>query len=211
MGERWYGDWNDATCAECPGGSTGGGRKRAAFFRRMGHSDLHRWRSDGTAAGTVLLKSVDDMDGNSIDSFQSVGSLAYFTTTGGTYLWRSDGTLAGTVEVKHVSGGMDIDHMFNFNGTLLFSASAGHPGHHELWRSDGKSGNTLQISDINPAGDADPQNVTTLGNIAFFSALGTDGQRDLAATDPKQRRPGGERRCAGYRRLRFHATGDGGV
>src|SRR5262245_18537152 len=95
------------------------------------------WRSDGTAAGTVLVK----------DGFSDLGALTafkgllYFTVDGG--LWKSDGTTAGTVLVKNVTGGGLTD----VNGTLFFAGNDGVNGA-ELWKSDGTTAGTVLVKDI---------------------------------------------------------------
>src|SRR6185503_18010682 len=72
------------------------------------------WKTDGTTAGTVLLK---DIVPGSPDSFPShltdVGATLFFAafdTTNGTELWKSDGTSGGTTVVKDIwPGGSDGD------------------------------------------------------------------------------------------------------
>ena len=57
---------------------------------------IELWRSDGTAAGTYLVKDISP--GNSTSSvgyFASIGNVLYFTAFSGSQLWRSDGTVAG--------------------------------------------------------------------------------------------------------------------
>src|SRR5947209_8369307 len=62
------------------------------------------WKTDGTAAGTVI---VDDIDpgtlGSNPTSLTVVGSTLFFAASDGVHgpeLWESDGTTAGTVMVK---------------------------------------------------------------------------------------------------------------
>ena len=56
------------------------------------------WKTDGTDAGTVLLKSIS----NSAENFTAVGNLLFFTGPRDE-LWRSDGTPEGTGLVKDFS------------------------------------------------------------------------------------------------------------
>ena len=77
------------------------------------------WKSDGTRAGTVLVKDIDpgtDKGGydESGPTLSGVGGTLFFTADDGTHgreLWKSDGTEAGTVLVKDINpGGYDSDY-----------------------------------------------------------------------------------------------------
>jgi ELWxxDGT repeat protein len=83
------------------------------------------WKSNGTAAGTVLLND------RLFDPWQlkAVGSTLYFTNLNsrGMALWKSDGTVAGTVELQNFGeDGDDYDahpgNLTNIGGRLFFSA-----------------------------------------------------------------------------------------
>ena len=58
------------------------------------------WRSDGTEAGTRLVKGFGSPGPSSL--LTGVGGILYFAVGGPsqTELWRSDGTEAGTVAIK---------------------------------------------------------------------------------------------------------------
>ena len=65
------------------------------------------WKSDGTRAGTVLVKDInpDAGYGSGPSSLTGVGGTLFFTADDGTHgreLWKSDGTRAGTVLVKDI-------------------------------------------------------------------------------------------------------------
>src|SRR5262249_46384662 len=61
------------------------------------------WKTDGTAAGTVLVKDIyPGSAGSSLSSLTAVNSTLFFLADDGTTgweLWKSDGTGAGTVLV----------------------------------------------------------------------------------------------------------------
>ena len=67
------------------------------------------WKSDGTKAGTVLVKNIHPGDYSSYpSSLTDVGGTVFFAATDGTHgaeLWKSDGTKAGTVLVKDINPG----------------------------------------------------------------------------------------------------------
>ena len=63
------------------------------------------WRSDGTAAGTGLLKDINPgAEGTGTASFTGAGSFIYFLVFGaaGREIWKTDGTESGTVVVSPV-------------------------------------------------------------------------------------------------------------
>ena len=68
------------------------------------------WKSDGTEAGTVLVKDIHPGAGgySSPSSLTGVGGTLFFAADDGTHgseLWKSDGTEAGTVLVKDINAG----------------------------------------------------------------------------------------------------------
>jgi ELWxxDGT repeat protein len=69
----------------------------AYFVANDGQTGPGLWRSDGTAAGTFLLKDITPGPyGSSPTNLTDVNGTLYFTAAG---TWRTDGTPAGTVRV----------------------------------------------------------------------------------------------------------------
>ncbi len=66
-------------------------------------NDIELWRSDGTSAGTEILKDIyPGNEGSYPTDFVDINGTLYFTaynTTSGRELWKTDGTTAGTVMV----------------------------------------------------------------------------------------------------------------
>jgi ELWxxDGT repeat protein len=132
------------------------------------------WSTDGTAAGTRLVKDINpgpeyNFGGNSYPrGFTGVGRVMFFTACdpeNGFGVWRSDGTESGTRLVKDINprplrrdathdGCLDdsevrpIDFV-ELGGALYFLADDGvHDW--ELWRSDGTTEGTHMLIEVVP-------------------------------------------------------------
>ncbi|MFO0897433.1 MAG: ELWxxDGT repeat protein [Pirellulales bacterium] len=154
------------------------------------------WRTDGTAAGTVLLKDIWPgpnwgMQNNELRFTAVVGDVVYFPAIdaqSGQELWRSDGTEAGTYRVKDIWAGpdaglADLEHSAVVGDTLYFAAHDGKSGR-ELWKTDGSEAGTVRVRDISPDGSySDPRWFKAFGDALYFVA--DDGQhgRELWKSD----------------------------
>ncbi|MCB9869876.1 MAG: hypothetical protein H6837_08460 [Planctomycetes bacterium] len=143
------------------------------------------WKSDGTAAGTVLVKDIlPGSYGSGPSDLTVVGSTVFFTASdksNGTNieLWKTDGTTAGTVKVKEINstGSSYPRYLTAVGGTLYFSARDDTTGD-EPWKSDGTELGTVRIGDIvSGTGGSNPSQFTRVGPTVFFVASdGTNGQ-----------------------------------
>lgn len=117
-------------------------------FRTVDGREL--WKTDGTEAGTVLVKDIAAGDGAPSGLIVHNGSLyfsAYHPNDNYT-LYKSNGTTAGTNVVKApASGGptTNSDATFHiFKGKLFFEATSS-DGFYRIWYSDGTAVGTMSL------------------------------------------------------------------
>jgi ELWxxDGT repeat protein len=141
------------------------------------------WRSNGTPAGTVLVRDINPGPGDSTPTdFADVSGTLFFVANDGAHgaeLWKSNGTAAGTALVDDIAPGKlpsNPRDLANVNGTLFFRANDGIRGH-ELWRSNGTAAGTVLVKDINPGSASSHIRYTTNVNGTLFFAAndGTHG------------------------------------
>lgn len=156
----------------------------ALYFQATdGASGYELWKSDGTSAGTTLVKDIQTGAGSSTPSgmFATTVNLFFVANDGinGMELWTSDGTTGGTSLVKDINSGAasSTSSITTFirtgSGIVYFAANDGVNGT-EFWRTLGSAGNTTMMADINSgAGSSSPANMLINSNNVYFSA--TDG------------------------------------
>ncbi len=136
------------------------------------------WKSDGTQAGTVLIKDLNPGAGDSYpDNFFAINNIMYFTATDGVAgleLWKTDGTAAGTIMLKDIYTGSMHSRPSNFvnvNGTLFFSANDAQNYGTELYKSNGTAAGTVLVKDIwEGQSSSTPFWLTNVNGTLFFSA-----------------------------------------
>lgn len=144
---------------------------KAFFLADGGVGDAGRglWVSDGTVAGTRLVKELDAL-GSDFTAFQ--GKLYFLARLDGhRELWRSDGTEAGTGPFLP-PGLVDASLPTVHGGRLWFLADDGEHGL-ELWSTDGTMVGTRLELDVVPGPDSVPiASLGFLGTKLFFSVAG---------------------------------------
>ncbi len=141
------------------------------------------WISDGTAAGTTLLKDVSP--GASYGNpgwLTPMGGLIYFSAYdgSGSGLWVTDGTPAGTVPV--FSGGAAPTELAVVGGTIYFSLATPAVAT-ELWRTDGTLAGTSLVVDLEPNGNSSPINLVPFQGGLLFSAAASGLGREPYFSD----------------------------
>ena len=147
-------------------------------------SGVELWRSDGTEAGTYLLKEINDQ-GPLFSSSPSWlvemnGEVLFAASSGsveGTELWKTDGTEAGTVLVKDIdptpfvplTSSSSPKNLLNVDGTLFFMANSDDADGAELWKSDGTTADTVMVKDIKSELLTPVYNFTAVGDRLFFT------------------------------------------
>jgi len=126
------------------------------FRANDGTHGIELWKSNGTAAGTAMVKNIRPGANQSStpNEFTTIGGTTYFVATNGKTgreLWKTNGTSASTSLVKDInpgSGGAGVASLHAFGTNLVFRANDGANGA-EPWRSDGTPAGTVMIKDIN--------------------------------------------------------------
>lgn len=170
---------------------------------------IELWRSDGTLAGTTLLRDINAgfseglnsrPEGSDPSGFVLYRGKVYFAATdqGGGFstptlgtgreLWVTDGSPLGTQLVRdintnripvHSSDSSSPTELVVFQDRIWFNAADGRTGQ-ELWTSDGTAAGTVQFMDILPGQfSSNPTRLTVAGNHLYFVI----DQRALWRTD----------------------------
>lgn len=145
---------------------------------------IELWRSNGTQAGTSLVKDIhpgqfpfSTSDAPSASTVYN-GALYFVADDGvhGREVWRSDGTEAGTVMLKDIwpEGESSSPHSFaEYQGELYFTAATPELGA-ELWKTDGSLEGTVLALDLAGEEESIPFNLTVAGDKLFFTAQTDD-------------------------------------
>ena len=165
--------------------STAGPR---AVFAAAGNSGGQQlWLTDGTSAGTRLLKTIRSGGDAGLDSFvvvkgtttDKVFFVAYDGGTSGRELWVTDGTTVGTqvIDVLPGRGSSHPAHLTVYGQHVFFTATGPGTQGRELWVSDGTTSGTVQVTNIDTRTDSGsrrlsqgPRDLFVFGDTLLFAA-----------------------------------------
>jgi ELWxxDGT repeat protein len=167
------------------------------FFSATDGSGAQLWKTDGTAAGTVIVTRIGPNSGDALGGphvLTAFNGVLYFVGTDerGSELWRSDGTAEGTYFVKDIDtaasdfGDAQPNGLIVFNNALFFFARDGVNGR-QLWKTDGTPAGTIRVSDYgagtsNPGLPAAEESTLAVGSTLFFPGFSSLG-RELWRSD----------------------------
>lgn len=159
------------------------------FPANNGSNSEQLWKTDGTEAGTEMVKVINASGSARIKVFGSMDGKAIFMARDGIHgdeLWTTDGSEAGTQMLKDIhpgSNGTSINSFAFVENTMFFSAIDPVNGT-ELWKTDGTSAGTVLVKDIFTGVDgSDVDDIVVLGNTVYFSARDTAGAKKLWKSD----------------------------
>ena len=169
---------------------------RLFFFADDGVHGQELWTSDGTAAGTRLVK---DIVPGPLSPFgvelARLGDRVFFLASRyssqrfvwDVELWGSDGTAKGTFVVRQIgstrSGGIPTPNFFRWRNKLYFQAAEAVRGS-ELWVSDGTAAGTRLVADIDRQRFGSfPHDFAALGDRFLFVANNVAAGRELWVSD----------------------------
>ena len=139
------------------------------------------WSSDGSAAGTFILKDIRPGEFPVTSNYSHIKSnnLMFFVANDGITgheLWVTDGTESGTKLLKDIYIGNDVFNISDFvifNNKVYFLAASGPNSIVELWSTDGTINGTQKVPSTNGKNIArysSIENLFTDGNFLFFQA-----------------------------------------
>jgi uncharacterized repeat protein (TIGR01451 family) len=161
------------------------------FFTANTHANSEElWKTDGTDAGTVMVKDINPGSFGSFPRFlTNINGTLFFTAStadNGEELWKSDGTTAGTVLFRDIILGSQSSSPFyltNVNGTVFFIAYTPTEGY-ELWKSNGTAGGTGMVKDIIPGmDDYYPYHLINVNGTLLFTNFTPANGRELWKSD----------------------------
>ncbi len=183
----------NAGSGSSPRGFTTLGDHLMVFSAEDGIHGRELWRTDGTGAGTVLLKDIELGPTSAIiqsrpqtlrnDAFPMavVGTRAVFPayqSTTGVELWVTDGTAAGTTLLRDIAPGTGSSEPADFLewpelDRVLFTATSSTGL--DLWMTDGTAEGTVQLTSFGDARIA-PGNMFVHGSRVYFAATTSVGR-----------------------------------
>ena len=138
------------------------------FSATNGTNGFELWKSDGTEAGTTMVKDINVGSGSSFSTNTPItvfNNEMFFLYSN--KLWKSDGTEAGTVEVKDLES--YVKGIFVFNSKMhIFNGS------NSFWVSDGTTAGTTKV-EVNVQEFFHNSEYAIAGNKLYFQGSDSNG------------------------------------
>ncbi|MFN7564996.1 MAG: ELWxxDGT repeat protein, partial [Prosthecobacter sp.] len=144
------------------------------------------WRSDGTTAGTFMVRDLtigvnSGVTSSAAGTMAVFGGAVYFSGNTGTIggeLVKTDGTSVGTVLVKDIFSGTSSSSptLMTPAGSIMYFVASDSNGA-ELWKTDGTSAGTVLVKNVNgTTASSGIANLVMAGSTLYFTANdGTSG------------------------------------
>lgn len=155
-------------------GSIGG----KVIFSGYDGAQTELWTTDGTVAGTTLIKDINP--GAGLSSYptlvKQIGNKIIFratTAAEGQELWVTDGTAAGTILLQDINVGVGTSSPGNFvmMGSYLYFTAYSPTYGIEIWKTDATQAGTQIFKDINPGvKSSGPVDLLNVNNTNLFFA-----------------------------------------
>jgi ELWxxDGT repeat protein len=142
------------------------------------------WRTDGTVQNTGIVRRL----GNLPFGITRLGNRAVFYAPNLNFqfhLWITNGTPAGTSALKQMSVAVAFPSRLERVGEeVYFSGQDAAGAGLELWKTDGTPQGTVQVIDLEPGSEgSEPENLTRVGDLLYFTAKTSLRGRELWRTD----------------------------
>jgi LPXTG-site transpeptidase (sortase) family protein len=153
------------------------------FTADDGKTGREIWRLDPPYTQATQVADVNPgADSSNPHDLVVIGDGLFFAANDGSSgdeLWMTTPPYNSATRVADIwpgGGSSSPSYLVHIGWDLFFVANDS--AAHEIWKSEPPytQTSTYRITDIYPSGDADPQSLTVVGNILFYSAIGNDGQ-----------------------------------
>ena len=152
------------------------------FAASDGAKGRELWKSDGTTAGTVVVKDLfpgsqqyypyEEYSSGPTALMNRNGVLHFMARdAAGVRFWESNGQAEGTLSVSSVIPGLqNVGTVLDVDGRLFFVGSKGSIAQ-ELWTSDRTAAGTVFLKDIRPGSfSSQINNMTGMDGLLYFTA-----------------------------------------
>ena len=163
------------------------------FAARSASEGWALWKTDGTTAGTMLVKDVHDgVNFPPLGELTNANGTLFFWSddpAASVELWKSDGTTAGTAMVKDIIPGPIASFPKNLTavgGSVYMFAWGPASNSHGLWKSDGTAAGTVRSRETSAPGAGPAPVMTGVGGKLFYTDDGALWRSDGTDTGTVQ-------------------------